>query len=155
MHLLQPLFVTFVILSPAVLAADRGADDFPGIETLMSPAELQATGVGTLSGAQLRHLNAWLISYTAKDAPALIQNNAEIKTVQNKPVSSRIVGTFKGWRGKTQVTLENGEVWQQRHNGKWIVSLENPEVVIDKNVLGFYEMILVESGKAVGVKRVE
>jgi hypothetical protein len=44
MHLLQPLFVTFVILSPAVLAADRGADDFPGIETLMSPTELQATG---------------------------------------------------------------------------------------------------------------
>jgi hypothetical protein len=149
------LFVMFVANGTTVLAADLLDETFPGVETLMSQEEMQATGVSKLSAAQVRALNEWLISYTAKDAPSLLQNNEEIRIALNQPVSTRIVGTFTGWRGKTKVTLENGETWQQRHKSKWIVKMENPEVVIDKNLMGFYKMTFVESGRAMGVKRID
>ena len=155
MRLILSLFIMLTTTCTQLLAADLVEKDFPGIETLMSQQELQTTGVGKLTDAQVRALNDWLINYTAKDAPALIQNNTKVKAVQNKAVTSRIVGTFKGWRGDTEVTLDNGEVWQQRHDTKWIVRLENPEVVIEKNILGFYKMTFIASGKAVGVKRIE
>ena len=137
-----------------MLAADLVEAGFPGVEKLMTLQELQMTGVADLSAAQVRALNDWLINYTAKDAPALIQNSAEVKSAQDKPINSRILGTFKGWRGTTRVTLENGETWQQRHPRKWIVKLENPEVIIDKNLLGFYRMTFVKQGKTVGVKKI-
>jgi hypothetical protein len=159
MQLKRPLFISLFIMLVAngttVLAADLLDETFPGIETLMSQEELQATGVSKLSVSQVRALNEWLISYTAKDAPSLLQNNEEIRTALNQPVSTRIVGTFTGWRGKTKVTLENGETWQQRHKSKWIVKMENPEVVIEKNVMGFYKMTFVKSGRAMGVKRID
>jgi len=153
--LLITLFIMLVANGAATLAADLLDETFPGVETLMSQEEMQATGVSNLSASQVRALNEWLISYTAKDAPTLLQNNEEIKTALNQPVSSRIVGTFKGWRGKTKVTLENGETWQQRHKSKWIVKMENPEVVIEKNMMGFYKMTFVKSGRAMGVKRID
>jgi hypothetical protein len=153
--LFTPLLIMLVANGHAVLAADQLDETFPGVETLMSQEEMQATGVSKLSAAQVRALNEWLISYTAKDAPTLLQNNEEIRTALNQPVSTRIVGTFKGWRGKTKVTLENGETWQQRHKSKWIVKMENPEVVIEKNLMGFYKMTFVKSGRAMGVKRID
>jgi hypothetical protein len=149
------LFSMLVANGTTVLAAELLDETFPGVETLMSQEEMQATGVSKLSAAQVRALNEWLISYTAKDAPSLLQNNEEIRTALNQPVSTRIVGMFKGWRGKTKVTLENGETWQQRHKSKWIVKMENPEVVIEKNLMGFYKMTFVESGRAMGVKRID
>ena len=51
--------------------------------------------------------------------------------------------------------MANGEVWQQRHKVKWIVTPDNPEVVIDKNGLSFYRMTFVKQGKAVGVKLID
>ncbi|MFT7132821.1 MAG: Glu-tRNA(Gln) amidotransferase subunit E-like FAD-binding protein [Cyclobacteriaceae bacterium] len=155
LSLLITLFGMLVANSHAVLAADLLDETFPGVETLMNQEEMQATGVSELSAAQVRALNEWLINYTAKDAPTLLQYNEEIKTALNQPVSTRIVGTFTGWRGETKVTLENGETWQQRHKSKWIVKMENPEVVIEKNVMNFYKMTFVESGRAMGVKRVD
>lgn len=168
------LFILLIANCSTVLAADLVEAGFPGIETVMTQEELRATGIADLSEAQVRTLNEWLINYTAKDAPTMVQgkkvqgkkvqkkietktkvqNKKEEKNEQYKPVTSRIVGTFKGWRGTTRVTLENGETWQQRHKVKWIVKMENPEVIIEKNFIGFYKMTFVKQGRSVGVKRI-
>ena len=105
-------------------------------------------------------MNEWLIKHIAKEASVAIWSSEELKDVRDKPISSRVVGIFKGWRGTDpsylgEWRMANGEVWQQRHKVKWIVTPDNPEVVIDKNGLSFYRMTFVKQGKAVGVKLID
>lgn len=56
--------------------------------------------------------------------------------------SARIVGQFAGWQGKTRFTLDNGEVWQQRKADsiRRTRTVQNPEVKIVRNFMGFYVM---------------
>ena len=69
-------------------------------------------------------------------------------------VEARIDGDFEGWRGDTLFMLDNGEIWKQRKNGKYFHKSSTPEVVITRNVLGFFDLEVVETGKSIGVKRV-
>jgi hypothetical protein len=68
-------------------------------------------------------------------------------------IESRIAGEFEGWRGDTIFVLDNGQVWRQRQNGKYFYNKTDPEIVISRNILGFFVLEVVESGKSVGVKR--
>jgi len=76
--------------------------------------------------------------------------------VGEKPdqVRARIDGNFDGWRGDTLFVLDNGEIWKQRLQGQYFYSAERPEILITRNLLGFYSMEVLETGKSVGVKRV-
>ena len=56
--------------------------------------------------------------------------------------------------GKTVFTLDNGQRWRQRLEGRYSYNGENTEVVIQKNFFGFYRMTLVSTGAAVGVSRI-
>jgi len=69
-------------------------------------------------------------------------------------VEGRIDGDFEGWRGDTLFVLDNGEIWKQRKNGKYFFKKSAPEVVITRNILGFFDLEVVETGKSIGVKRV-
>lgn len=69
-------------------------------------------------------------------------------------VEGRIDGDFEGWRGDTLFVLNNGEIWKQRKNGKYFFKKSAPEVVITRNILGFFDLEVVETGKSIGVKRV-
>jgi len=128
---------------------------FPGIKSLMSVDELKASGLEKLSEAELSALNRWLVRYTAQDASSMKRNVAEIKKEANKDIHSHIKGVFTGWHGETKFYLQNGQVWQQRHNRSWKTRLSNPKVVISRNMFGFYEMKILEANKAVAVKRLE
>lgn len=143
------------ILLPA-LALAEGAGTFPGIEALMTPEEFQAAGLDKLSPAERAALDDFLIRYTAQDAPMLLNNDEEVKqAVQEQEIVSVIKAPFKGWSGDTVFYLENGQVWQQRGRGNYVYRGGNPEVVISKNFMGFFRMEVVESGKAVQVKRLK
>jgi|TARA_B110000503_G_C6973587_1_gene340192 hypothetical protein len=152
----MPLIITLCLLLVTQTAGAAAlGEEFPGVEALMSQDEQDQTGVSELSTAQVRALNDWLIRYTAEDAPKLIDNNPEVQRVRDEPIRSRIIGSFQGWRGKTRVTLENGQVWQQRLANKWYIKLENPEVEIRKTFFGYYEMTFIAHGRTMGVARVE
>jgi hypothetical protein len=69
--------------------------------------------------------------------------------------TTRIVGQFVGWQNKTRFRLENGQVWQQRTTSKYRYKAENPEVRLSRNFLGFWEMEIVDTGRSVGVKRID
>jgi hypothetical protein len=130
------------------------ADDFPGIESLMSAEEFRAAGLEGLSPAQLKALNDWLIRYTAEDAPVLESREAVREVKKDFEIVSRLSGDFSGWTGKTIFTLENGQRWQQRLEGRYSYDgPPNPEVRITRNFFGFHKMTLVDEDRGIGVTR--
>lgn len=144
-HAILP-FIFFTSISLA-------SKNFPGIEKLMTEEEQSISGINSLSTEQLEALNQWLIRYTANDAPTLQIENSEVKQVARQGITTRILGEFSGWTGKTIFVLENGQTWQQRRRGRWKTSLVNPEVVLSRNFTGAYELSIV-GGKTTGVKRI-
>jgi Glu-tRNA(Gln) amidotransferase subunit E-like FAD-binding protein len=147
--LLIPL-LTVLLLSPTLAGAQ---ERFPGIQELMTEQELETSGVSDLSRLQLEALNTWLIRYTANEAPVLQAENEEVIEVVRQGVTSRIVGKFSGWTGKTRFVLENGQIFEQRRPGRWKTTLDNPEVHIRQNLMGSYEMEVVSEEKSIGVRR--
>lgn len=142
-------FSLLIFALPASAAEDR----FPGIEALMTEQEQSDAGIGKLSASEIQALDAWLVRYTANEAPVLQVENEEVREVVRQGVSTRIVGEFEGWTGKTRFYLENGQVWEQRRGGRWKISLQNPEVLITQNLLGSYEMEVVSEGRSIGVRK--
>jgi hypothetical protein len=128
-------------------------DDFPGVRRLMSDEEFRKTGLDGLTEQELEALDAWLLRYTAGDAEILRETSDKVREArEDHEVVSRIVGDFEGWSGGTVFRLENGQVWEQRLDGRYRYRGEpNPEVRIDRNWLGFYRLTVIESGRSVGV----
>jgi|TARA_Y100000310_G_scaffold249786_1_gene255902 hypothetical protein len=134
--------------------------EFPGIESLMTPEELEASGISGLSPQQIEALNHWLAGFTS-DEPTV--SNSSVVQVPNDgfgqrkariTISSRIVGDFNGWTGKTRFHLENGQVWEQRNGRRWKINLESPDIIITENLIGAYNMEVVSEGRSIGVRRI-
>jgi hypothetical protein len=121
----------------------------------MTPEEFNASGLSKLTPDELAALNAWLIRYTAHDAPVVRQTSPEVKhAVAETPptvIRTQIDGAFAGWSGKTVFHLKNGQTWRQRLPGTYHASLQDPEVEIAPRTLGFYWMKVIETGQSVGV----
>lgn len=159
MNRIAPLFVALGLLA-CLQALHAAAAEAPvDVRTMMSPDEFRAAGLETLTPAQIDALNAWLMRYTVVEAPVLRQQNAavreEARRIEAVETTSEIAGSFIGWSGKTVFRLANGQVWQQRMSGSWRHRAESPAVVVRKNVLGFWELEVVGTGKRIGVRRVE
>lgn len=156
------LFALFLSTSLSVQARD-----FPGIQSLMTNQELMDSGVDKLSAEEIKVLNQWLLKYTKDDVPVLVKEVPELtasealrKSVTPPvelvgPIQSRVQGDFRGWSGKTIFKLENGQTWKQRNTSRYYRKMVNPEVIISKNLLGFYVLELVETGRRVGVKQIK
>ncbi len=140
-----------LLLVPSLLVAQ---ERFPGIKSLMTAEELETSGVNDLSRRQIDALNTWLVRYTANEAPVLQLENEEVLEVVQQGMTSRILGEFNGWSGKTRFVLENGQVFEQRRRGRWKITLDNPEVHISQNFMGAFELEIVSEGKSIGVRRV-
>lgn len=68
---------------------------------------------------------------------------------------SRLKKPFSGWSGKTLFYLENGQVWRQRLRDRYVHREGDlPRIRISRNVMGYYEMELLDYGRKVGVSRV-
>src|SRR5690606_18578174 len=122
---------------------------------MMSAKEFKAAGLDRLTPAEIEVLDDWMLRFLAHESQQVVRTDEKVQALQNAPVRRRINGTFKGWSGDTTFVLDNGEVWRQRLPGRYAVTLENPEVEISKNLLGFYELKVVATGRRVGVKRVK
>lgn len=148
-------FLLMFALSMPAAAADRDPGKWRGIEHMMPAEDYRAAGLERLSPEELRRLNEWLLHFLAYDSPQLVKSDETIRDLQNEPTRRRIVGPFRGWTGDTTFRLDNGEVWKQRLSGRYAVQLDSPEVEIYKNLVGFYEMRVVETGRRIGVSRVK
>ena len=154
--------VTTGLLSVTVRAADAvpggGAGqkkDFPGIEKLMSTDEFARAGLDRLTPEQIRALDAWLVRYTAGEAYVVQTTSEEVQAaVPEFRIEASIVPPFTGWTGQTLFRLDNGQVWRQRIKGRYMFKGDDTRVVITRNLLGYYNLTLLSSGRSVGVEPV-
>lgn len=152
MHLV--LACLTVVTMPAQ-AAKPAPDSWKGLQHMMTTEEFRAAGLDQLSPDQLARLNQWFLHFLAYDSQQVVNTDKTVQALQRAPLRHHIVGEFRGWSGKTVFTLDNGEVWQQRLPDRYFVSLDNPEVEIYKNLLGFYELKVVKTGRKIGVTRLK
>ena len=154
--------VTAALLPVAVGAADAvkaggvgQQKDFPGIQKLMTAEEFARAGLDKLTPAQVRALDDWLVRYTAGEAYVVQTTSEEVRAaVPEFRLEARIMPPFNGWSGQTLFRLDNGQAWRQRIKGRYMFSGDDTRVVITRNLLGFYNMTLVSSGRSVGVEPV-
>jgi hypothetical protein len=115
--------------APAALAAP--ADDRPArITCLMSPRDIEATGIRTLSSDQIEALSAWLESYRVDAQRLALLEYIEGDAIREAVLESRIDGEFDGWEGETVFRLENGQIWQQTSPSARYHYSRNPRVTI-------------------------
>lgn len=156
----KTLFFTFVCIALCFAASTAAAQPSLGtLEERMSQKDFDASGLNRLSPAELAHLNAWLGA-----RPVVMGSSGKVRSEPQfypednarQPITARINGTFQGWRGKTRVTLDNGQVWQQDQSGSvGDVQMTDPEVRIKPMMLGSWLMNVDGCSCSVRVKRVE
>lgn len=140
------------------LSSARAADgESPPVESLMTPEDFSASGLDKLTDAERAHLSEWLVRYRqgASEGPAPPKTPEQRAEEREIEIAAKVVPAFKGWSGKTIFRLDNGQVWQQRQHGKLRYSGDDSTVVIHQNLLGGYMLKHNDSGRAVGVKRIE
>ena len=135
--------------------AAQAEDDFPGVEALMGAEQFKRTGLNKLSDSELEALDEWLLRYTAGEAEEVKAASEEVKKVEKTlEVTASVKQPFTGWKGETVFYLDNGQVWQQRVQGRYQYAGEDTRVVIRKGLFGFYNMKLIAVDKSIGVKRI-
>ena len=149
------IFTLLVCLSVYAAAPEPKPGTWKGLEHMMSMEEFHAAGLDQLSREELSRLNQWLVRFLAHESQQVVKSDEKIQELKKLPVRRRIVGPFRGWDGNTTFTLDNGEIWKQRLPGSYAVKLENPEVEILRNLLGFYELKVIKTGRKIGVTRIQ
>lgn len=144
----------FVILMAMAINPILHAQD-PDIRQLMTPEELAASGLEKLSNSEIETINNWLIRYTVEDAEEMLESNPVVQEADNEDIVSRIDGAFNGWNGPTRFRLQNGQVWETNSMRTYSYSAVDPEVTISRNWMGVYRMRIVETGRAINVRRVQ
>lgn len=156
--MLARFLLTVIICGPALLNA---AEPFPSVEALMSEKEFSAAGLHKLNEPELNVLRDWLWTYTTRDSE-FHRKNSEAPRADSgdgpgnsTAIRSHIVGEFTGWDGDTVFELANGQVWEQRRPTRYRFEATDPEVIIDRNFFGFFEMEVVGANRSVKVKRIK
>jgi hypothetical protein len=145
------------LLASAAHAGAAHAAAAPPVEALMTPEDFSASGLDKLSEAERAHLSAWIARYregvSEGPAPAKTpEQRAEEKEIE---IVAKVVPAFRGWAGSTVFRLDNGQVWQQRQDGKLRYDGDDSTVVISQNFLGGYMLKHPATNRGVGVKRIE
>ena len=114
MRLLSLALSVLILTMP--LLADAQQRYVP-IEQRLSPEQLQATGLDTLSAQQRQLLNRLL-----SDEQAVVEERVEksarsqlsglLDRKQDEPVRAAIQGEFRGWVAGSVIELDNGQRWR-------------------------------------------
>lgn len=139
----------FTVANSLALAATA-----PRIEQQLTPEQLHATGLDTLTPAQLDAINAVLQKRdadTRADATAIATAAAQARATQpgraggesaplspasyiglaDEPIKSRLVGSVSGWEPGSEFHLANGQVWKVlKGSMKLRKPMEAPEIVV-------------------------
>ena len=141
-----------LIMMLATLPA-LSADD-PNIRELMTTQEFAASGLSRLSNDEMDAINRWLARYTAQDVAEMLNSSPAVSEIESAGIKSKIDGEFSGWNGPTRFPLKNGQIWETRSTRRYNYSAVDPDVEITRNFLGIYRMRLVDTGKAINVRRI-
>ncbi len=81
--------------------------------------------------------------------------DAPLEPAVSEPFQATIQGRFSGWSGKTVFPLDNGQVWRQRHGGRYRHTDDDQRVRIYKNLFGMWQMKVLSSRRSVPVRRID
>lgn len=112
----------------------------------MSPEEFKAAGLQKLTAEELARLNAWLdrrIGEESTKAAELAQDRIKAETRgffnfgSSEPISSSLVGEFRGFQNGRTYVLANGQHWEQVEPASLVgVRKTNPGVKITPSKVG-------------------
>lgn len=162
------------LLALALLASFQTAyaqsQTFSSLEERMTAKDFREAGLDKLSEAELQALNAWIERNVRLADPAVAAAVAQgqavpaapsasepmvgFETARREEFSSSIPGTFKGWSGKTEFTLANGQVWQQVEGDRFAANLESPRVTMKPGAFGAWRMHVDGINRTTLVKRI-
>ncbi|BET65518.1 hypothetical protein ASA1KI_04360 [Opitutales bacterium ASA1] len=171
-------------MSLFVLVASSAHAAAPSLADVLTAEEFERAGLKKLTPEELAFLSARVLAAsepavarvpvevpataaaTPAAAPALRGEAAfgqEQKIIEDlhraqvipKEIRSRILGSFRGWSGKTVFRLENGQVWRQTSGGTFAVSMTDPVVVVQRGAFGTYFLSVEGYGSRTKVERVE
>jgi len=154
------MILTLFLAVPASAEEDSAA---PDVETLMTPQDFKASGLDKLSDEERAHLSDWVERYRegavqgpVVQKPPSQQTEEQREAERDYEIVANVVPAFRGWNGRTIFKLDNGQVWQQRMRGtSFLYSGTDSEVMISKNMFGGFVLEHVETGRSIGVKRVD
>jgi hypothetical protein len=131
--------LALALASVAVMAAEP----YVNIEQRLTTEQLHATGLDTLSPAQLEQLNLVLRDEMAKhdesvrvaiaEKPGVddASAHASYMGLDQEPIKSRLKGSVSGWEPGTEFQLENGQTWKVlKGSMKLRKPLQSPEVLV-------------------------
>lgn len=163
---MRSLIVALLIVLSSTCAL---AQDFSSLEERMSASEFRAAGLGKLSPEELTALNQWLreraatatvaagtSAYIGVQPDSNDQRGLRAAPSADGDIVSRIPGQFKGWSGRTQFVLENGQVWEGlADSGSLSVNLVDPEVRIKKGLFGTWYLSVEGYNTTAKVRRIK
>ena len=128
--------------------------DAPDIRELMTAEEFSASGLSRLSDEEFDVVNRWLERYSGQAVAEMSSTSSALKSADSYTIRSRIDGEFSGWNGPTRFPLKNGQVWETKSTRRYSYSATDPEVEITRNWIGTYRMRILDTDKAINVKRI-
>jgi len=150
-----------LLLAPLLALAQTSYVD---LEKRLTAEQLHATGLDTLSPAQLALLNRLLrddgaaaTAASAATTPASAPPPAPMHIgLEEGPVHSRLVGTLSGWGPGTEFVLANGQKWKVLKGSYQLrAPVQAPEVDIVPGIAGRWFFKLDEDTPGPRVYRVE
>jgi hypothetical protein len=131
------LLMSVALAVPVVAFA---ADQYVPLQQRMSPEEFKAAGLDKLSADELQNLDNWLSGHGKVVTKVVDQSGKPVfypTTEKAGPVQAHVQGSFAGFSGHTQITLDNNQVWQQADSTRVsCTASENPKIAIRRSLMG-------------------
>ena len=169
--------ITVLTLSLVVPAAHAQRVIQGDLQTQMSSDQFRAAGLDKLSASELANLNAWLqgtVDQAVEKATAqavaevreqareegrqevIVQTRGFMTFGSSEPIIASLTGEFTGFRKGLQLTLDNGQVWEQTD----AVSLkgvrrQTPKVRITPGFMGAWYMQVEGTNTRPTVRRIK
>jgi len=155
-----PFALALLLGSAACLAA---ASNYVDIEQRLTPEQRRATGLDTLTPAQLELLNRLLREQepAPQAAPASTKSdkpNDESSLIgfNDAEIASRLVNTITGWEPGYVFELENGQKWKVLKGAvKLRQPLDRPKVKVIPGIAGRWFMEVTDDMPKARVYRID
>jgi len=148
-----------LLIAPGITRAEQSYID---IEKRLTPEQVRATGLATLTAAQLELLNALLRDETAKIvASSASRADGESGRGQqigldDQPIKTRLKGSVSGWEPGSVFELENGQQWKVlKGSAKLRLPLDSPEIVVVPGIAGRWFLQVDEDMPKARVYRID
>ena len=159
---------TTVVLALALACASFAAmaeQAYVAIEQRLTPEQRHATGLDTLSPAQLQLLNSLLREESVKVEQAVKAEAARADEgkshawsvgLDSEPIKSRLKGAVSEWQPGTVFELENGQRWKVlKGTVKLRKTMESPEVIVIPGIAGRWFLQVDDDMPAPRVYRID